>query len=171
MQIDKPKIDGLHLYEHIGKDNGKAVVLKDRIKDDTIIKDEIGIICRKPYKEIYNNDKTDFELLELYNYISYSNAPNCYVYREKSYPRSNPNKISYIYLLRPLRNIAKGEYLTVSNGTMPLENIKNAHCQPLRTQPDYLQRNYQEQVKNITSEVYDIIKMANIVCSVYKTIK
>ena len=171
MNIEQPKIDGLHLYEHIGKDNGKAVVLKDRIKDDTIIKDEIGIICRKPYKEIYNNDKTDFELLELYNYISYSNTPNCYVYREKSYPRCDPNKISYIYLLRPLRNIDKGQFLTVAPNTLPLENIKVSHCEPLRSQPDYMERNYQEQAKNITSEVYDIMRMANIVRSVYKTIK
>lgn len=172
MNIDKPKIDGLCCFEHIDKYNDKAIVLKDRIKDDDGYFDgSIGVICRKPYKEFYHYDKTDFDVLQLYNYISYSDDPNCYIQREKSYPRSNPTQISYVYLLKPLRNINKGQFLTVAPNTLPLENIKVSHCEPLRSQPDYMERNYQEQAKNITSEVYDIMRMANIVCSVYKTIK
>lgn len=175
MSLLNPKIDGL-FYQSIDKIDNRAVVTKDLFFDKEDLEPNgfgLGVVCRKPYKEHYNNDITDFEILQIYQYLQYSNEPNCYIKESCSYPRSNPQKKGYVYILMPLRDLKKGQLLTVSPNDIPFKEIKISSCQPLRSQPDYMERNYEQQSKQIVSSIYnDIIKVSNIVFDLYnQTIK
>lgn len=165
------EIDGVFPFIYLKNDNGKLIFEKDFIIPNGAIFGsddfdyQIGVICRKPYKQNYKNNNLDYEFTELGKLIYYNdNDANCYIKQEKNYPRSNPKQISYVYLIVPLRNIKAGEQIIVKHSNYPFEkNIKIASVSPLRQKPDYGCFTTQDKMKQIAKQLY---QQSNIISKI-----
>lgn len=158
-------IDGVFPFIYLKNDNGKLIFEKDFIIPNGEIFGQdnfdyqIGVICRKPYKAGY-------EFTELGKLITYGSNANCYIKQEKNYPRSNPEQISYVYLIVPLRNIKAGQQLIVKPSNYAFnKKIKTAN-KLLRNQPDYHSQTTEDKMNRIMHELYN--QHNNILESFYK---
>ena len=162
--------DGASIDDFFKITTDGLVINNDFDKDDKYIpnlKPNLGIVCRKDYKQKYNNDKSDYYIFELAKLIGYSENPNCEIVQQQNYSRSNPNQKSYCYILYPLRDLKSGQKITVKKNSYPLNKIlcSTNSFGLIRSQPDYGQKNEQK----ISKQLYDnYLKVSKIVQEVYK---
>lgn len=170
MSIFLKRQDGASIDDFFEITKDGLIINNDFDKQDKYIpnlKPQLGIICRKDYKQKYNNDKTDYYIFELAKLIGYSENPNCEIVQQCNYPRSNPNQKSYLYILYPLRDLKSGQKITIKENSYPLNKIllSSNSFGLIRSQPDYGQKNEQK----ISKQLYkNYLKVSKIVKEVYK---
>ena len=136
--------------------------------------------CLIVEKTIYKDDDWDYlfavaarqqynktlQFTQLGKMLKYDEAnANCYIKRTENYPRSNPQEISLIYQLHPLRQINAGQQLFVKPYTfIEANNTYNKKASsPLRQQPDYGFFTTQDKMNQIAKQLY---QQSNIVSEI-----
>lgn len=140
------------------------------IVEKTIYKDDdwdylFAVAARQPYN-------MPLQFTQIGKMLKYDEAnANCYIKRTENYPRSNPQEISLIYQLHPLRQINAGQQLFAKpytfvelgkNGENNLFAFKTASS-PLREKPDYKSQTTQDKMKQIAKQLY---QQSNVVSEI-----
>ena len=164
MEIYDCGIDGVMPYIHL-KLIDECLIADKPIHEDAYEHMGFAVVARQPYNK-------SLQFTQFGKYLKYDEAnANCYIQKTENYPRSNPQEISLIYEIHPLRQIVEGQQLFATpytfvelgkNGENKLFAFKTASS-PLREQPDYKCQTTQDKMKQISKQLY---QQSNIVSKI-----